>query len=726
MLSEAFVNKPFDHKTLERNTALRSLFLVAMHHGVQITPEQLGVSDKMNVMGSVLRVLRDAGFAAKPLKHCKWDGLVGLGKAYPVMAVLKTGNWVIVINAVSTPDGQGGAAVLDPQNEQAGVVLIPRAQFVDAWDGTLVLVKRKINFIEENQPFGLQWFLPEIVNQRRYFRDVAIAATMSNIIGFSIPLLYHVIIDKVVPHRNYQTLLAVVIIFLVATLFDGLFSYMRQYLMQFATNKIDARLGSRTFQHLLRLPMQFFESTPAGVLNRHLQQPEKIRLFLTGRLFQTLLDAAALPILVVILVCYTAKLTFIVLGFSLAIALVIAVMIPTFREQLNQLYQAEGARQAHLVETIHGMRTVKSLALEPQRKSAWDDKLAASVRRHAIVGRFGALANVLTASLDKVMQITVLGVGAIDVFDGHLSIGALVAFNMLSSRVSGPLVQIVGLINEYQETALSVKMLATVMNHPPERDAAIAGIRPRISGELEFENVTFKYPRAASSALDRVSFRAGEGQVIGVVGRSGSGKTTVTRLIQGIHAAQEGFVKLSGTDIRHIDLAYLRRNVGVVLQDNFLFRGTIRENISATKPTAALTEIMEAARMAGADEFIDRLPLSYDTVVEEGASNFSGGQKQRIAIARALLLSPRLLIFDEATSALDPESEAIIQRNLNEISRGRTMVIVSHRLSSLVTSDAILVLEQGKQVDFAPHATLLKRCQIYRHLWQQQTQHLQA
>jgi ATP-binding cassette subfamily B protein len=318
----------------------------------------------------------------------------------------------------------------------------------------------------------------------------------------------------------------------------------------------------------------------------------------------------------------------------------------------------------------------------------------------------------------------VVGIGAIEVFDGRLSMGALVAFNMLAGRVSGPLLQIVGLINEYQETALSIQMLGHVMDHPREREGQANGSRPPITGDLEFDGVTFRYHGAGTNALDRVSFKAGEGKVIGLVGRSGSGKTTVTRLIQGIHAAQDGVIRLSGVDIRQIDLSHLRRNVGVVLQDNFLFRGTIRENIAATKPEASLEEVVQAAKLAGANEFIDRLPASYDTMLEEGATNLSGGQRQRIAIARALVLRPRLLIFDEATSALDPESEAIIQQNLAEIARGRTMLIVSHRLSSLVTADAILVLDRGKVVDFAPHHVLVERCQIYAHLWHQQTQHV--
>ncbi len=707
------------------HTALRSLFLVALHHGVQIEPAQLASGgNSADPLASVKRVMRNAGLSSRIIKHCKWDSLARLGSAYPAMAIQKAGNWVIVIQVMKAADGEM-VAVVDPLNEHAGMVLLAKQEFIAAWSGTLVLCKKRPSEDERKQPFGFRWFIPEIMRHSRLFRDVAIAAMMCNVISFAIPLLYHVIIDKVVPHQNYQTLYVVIIIFMVVTVFDGLFSYVRQYLTLFASNKIDARLASRTFAHLLGLPLQFFEHTPAGVLSRHMQQTEKIRQFLTGRLFHTLLDCAALPILLVMLALYSTKLTLVVLGFSMAMAAVIGLLIPTFRYHLNQLYQAEGARQAHLIETLHGMRTVKSLCMEGIQKTSWDTKVVGAVRRHGTVGRIGAFANVVISGLDKLMQISVLGLGAVDVFGGNLSIGALVAFNMLSGRVSGPLVQIVALINEYQETALSVQMLSTVMDHPPEREPSFKGVKPEITGEMSFENVTFRYAGAANPALDRVTFRVEEGQMIGIVGRSGSGKTTVTRMIQGIHAPQEGLIRLNGHDIRHMDLTHLRKSVGVVLQDNFLFRGTIRENIAASKPDAPLPEVMEAARMAGAEEFIDRLPLSYDTFIEEGASNLSGGQRQRIATARALLMKPRLLIFDEATSALDPESEAIVQKNLADIARGRTMIIVSHRLSSLVTADAILVLDQGTVVDLAPHPILLERCSIYAHLWQQQTNHIQ-
>ncbi|MFM2044494.1 MAG: hypothetical protein RLY86_3070 [Pseudomonadota bacterium] len=706
-------------------SAARCLFLVAHHHGLQLSADELPLAETADIRTAMLAAMRKVSLKGRVMNRAGWDKLAGLGTAYPAMAIRRDGGWVIVAQVITMPDGSCHAAVLDPALEHEGLKLVTRADFEAVWDGTLVVCRRFYALTDENQPFGLRWFFPEILRHASYFRGVALAAVLSNVIGLCLPLLFQVLIDKVITHRSYQTLFVVVGIYIMLSLFDAFFSYVRQRLMLLASNKIDAKLTSRTFSHLLSLPLHFFEQNAAGVLVRHMQQTESLRHFLTGRLFQTLLDAATLPILLVLLVFYSSTLTLIVLAFSAAIAAVIGGMVPIYRRELDQLYQAEGARQAHLVESIHGMRAVKSLVLEPLRQKSWDNKVAQAVRGHASVGRIGAIGSVATSTLEKVMQITVLAVGATLAFNGTLSLGALVAFMMLSNRVTGPLVQIVALINEYQQAALSVKMLGNVMNAEPERGSGLRHAKPPISGAMTFDEVTFRYPGASMPALDRVSFEVKPGEVIGIVGRSGSGKTTVTRLVQAIHTPQSGLIRLDGVDIRHIDLRHLRRSIGVVLQENLLFRGTIRDNIAAARPDAQLHEILEAARMAGADEFIDRLPLSYDTFVEENASNFSGGQRQRIAIARALLLRPQLLIFDEATSALDPESEAIVQRNLSSIAKGRTVLIVSHRLSSLTKSDRILVLEHGKVVDCAPHEVLLDRCDIYRHLWQTQTQHVQ-
>lgn len=692
---------------------------MCQHHGVEVTSDLFQRTDEGDLVGSVLFLMREVGLKGKLLKGRKWKHLDALRADFPVMIEKKSGHWVLVARLAVTDDASN-VLVMDPRSEQAGVIIVPRAQFEEEWSGKVLVGRKGYTLKHKSRAFGLRWFMPEIMKQRSYFRDIIVAATLTNLISFITPLSFQIMLDKVVPHHSYHTLYTLTAILVVAALFDALFNYVRQILTLYATNKIDASVITQTFAHMVNLPMPFFEGMPTGVMVMNMQQTDAIRGFLTGRLFQALLDASAMPLLLVMLTLYSGKLTLVVLAFTVILSIIIALLIPLLRRQLQVLYGAEGARQAELVETIHGMRAVKSMAVEPLQKASWSKRVAATIDGRTRVGQIGAISSVITNSLKQLMALTVISLGILEVFDGNISLGALVAFSMMSGRVSEPLLQIVSLISDYQQTALAVHVLGGMMNHPPERDPRQHGVQPEITGQITFDHITFSYDNTATPALNNVSFAVEEGQMIGVVGRSGSGKTTITRLIQGIHTAQEGLLFLSGNDIRSIDLPHLRRHVGVVLQDNILFTGTIRENIAAARPDASLEEVIEAAKLAGADEFIDRLPHSYETFVEEGATNFSGGQRQRLAIARVLLLSPRLLIFDEATSALDPESEAIIRNSMNKISEGRTMVIISHRLSSLVTTDSILVLEHGEVVDFAPHDVLLQRCDIYQHLWHQQ------
>ena len=690
------------------------------HHGLEVVPERFMGAKQEDIVGSVLRLMSEVGLNGKLLKNRQWKDLTALGSAYPVMVEQKSGHWIIVASVTPTPEGDKNLAVMDPRTEQAGLSLISRAQFEADWTGTIVLSKRDYDMEDGSKRFGLRWFMPAILKHKTFFRDIIVTSTMINLISFIPPLSFQIMLDRVIPFHSYQTLYTMAGILVLATLFGGLFTYLQTMLTVHASNRIDRRLIVNSFAHLLHLPMPFFEETSTGVTIRHMQQTEGIRGFLTGRLFHVFLDSTALPFLLVILFMYSSVLTLIVISFTVVMAGLIGILIPTFRQKIETLYNAESSRQADLVETVHGMRAVKSMALEPLRKAAWRRKVAHCLSLRTSVGRIGALAGVAIGGLQGGMKLTLLSLGILEVFNGHLSVGELVAFNMFSGRVTGPLVSMVALINDYQQTLLSVKMLGHVMDHPLERDPNHRGIRPAITGKIEFNNVTFRYDKTVTPALNKISFKVEEGQMIGVVGRSGSGKTTLTRLIQGIHAAQEGLILLNGDDIRHFELPHLRRSIGVVLQDNILFRGSIRENIAAGRPEASLEEVIEAAQMAGAAEFIERLPKGYDTYVEEGATNFSGGQRQRLSISRVLLLRPRLLIFDEATSALDPESEAIIRKSLAQISAGRTMIIVSHRLASLVTTDSIMVLDRGEVVDFAPHTVLLERCDIYRHLWEQQ------
>ena len=662
---------------------------------------------------------KDAGLRAR-IARLKWNELLELGEAYPALTQLANGNWVIVIGACKDTTGDQALMVFDPLAEQPEPLVVPKEMFCANWGGEVMLVKRGR---KPGVPgsFGFRWFIPELLRERRLFVDVAVAAILLYALGLVVPIFFQLVIDKVLVHESFTTLYVLAAGVAIALVFDAMFTFLRRYLLLYATNKVDIRVATKTFGHLLALPISFFERISAGVLVKHMQQAARVREFLTGRLFLTVLDALSLLVFLPVLFLYSARLTFLVLAFTGLIGLVVALLVGPFRRRLYSLYQAEGERQALLVETVHGMRTVKSLVMEPLQGRGWDDRSAQSVSMRFSVDKISAAAQSVTGLLEKLMSVAIIGIGALIVFKGDISIGALVAFNMLAGRVSGPLVQMVTMAHEYQEVALAVQMMGEVMNQKPERDGMRDGLRPDLGGLIEFENVSFRYGNEGPPALDNVSFTIPAGNVFGIVGRSGSGKTTLTRLIQGLYPIQQGLVRIDGFDARELDLVHLRRSIGVVLQDNFLFRGTVRENIACVKRDASFDDVAQAARTAGAIEFIERLPRGFDTMLEENGENLSGGQKQRLAIARALITNPRLLIFDEATSALDPESEAIIRRNLRQIGRGRTVIIVSHRLSMLTDVNATLVIDRGRIVDIGRHDELLSRCMTYRHLWNQQT-----
>jgi ATP-binding cassette, subfamily B, bacterial HlyB/CyaB len=709
----------------ETDSGLICLALVAQHHGKAINPAEARrrLGDDGTPDGDALaRVARLYDFKADS-RRLSWDEFAGLSGCFPLIACLNGGDRVVVVG-LGRRDSGAVVGVFNPKDPQPGVKDMSQADFTARWSGEILFLKPVHRLTDPDQPFGLAWFIPEFLRRRSGLRDVALAAVMLHILALAAPIYFQIVIDKVLAHQSVNTLTVLTVGVTAALCFEAAFRFVRQHIVLEVANRIDIRLLNRAFNHLLRLPIAFFDSRPAGVTVRHLQQAERIREFLTGQLLSALLDSLALLVGLPLLLVYSGRLTLVVLGFALLTALLILAVAPAYRRRLNALYAAEAEKQAMMVETVQGVRTVKSAALEPLWAQAWDRRAARAVHLHYSVGRLSLVARGVIELLEKLMMVAVIGAGAFLVFANELSVGALIAFQMLAGRVSAPLTQVVGLINQYQETLLSVQMLGEVMNHPaePRRDG---GATPPLSGGLVLERVGFRYRPDRAPALHNVSLVVPPGAVLGVVGRSGSGKSTLVRLLQGFYPLSEGRILFGGPDrqlidLREIDIGHLRRSVGVVLQDNFLFRGTVRDNIAMTLPNAAMSQIIAAAQLAGADEFIAKLPQGYDTPIEEGAANLSGGQRQRIAIARALLPQPRLLIFDEATSALDPDSEAIVMENLARIARDRTVILVSHRLSTLTACHTIAVLEQGELKDMAPHATLLQRCDVYAHLWRRQ------
>ena len=612
-------------------------------------------------------------------------------------------------------------AVWDPlalDGKRPELAFLSEEEFNEQFTGNALLLKRKYSLTDEKQPFGLRWFIPEFYRQRGLLTQVAISILAISLIGLAVPLFFQLVVDKVLVHESSNTLQVLGIAVIVMLTFNMILEYTRSYFLLFATNRIDIRLATKVFAKLLSLPVDFYEKIPSGVLIKHMHQTERIRSFLSGSLFFSLLELFSLVVFLPILLFYSVKLTLVVLLFTFLMALVIALLIKPFQARLEELYMAEGQKQSMLVETIQGIRTVKSLALEPTQQRKWNDTSAFAITRHFRVAKISITASTLSGFLEKAMFVAIVWIGANAVFDHTMTVGALIAFQMLSGRVTGPLVHIIGLVHEYQQTMLSVKMLGVVMNCPEERVGGT--LSHKLRGELSIENVTFQYSPDTPQVIKDVSLHLTPGMTLGLVGRSGSGKTTLTKLIQGLYPLQGGIIKYDGIDIREIDRASLRSSIGIVLQDNYFFHGTVRENLSLTKPQATMEEIIYSARMAGCDEFIQKMPKGYETMLEENASNLSGGQRQRLAIARALLPNPRFLIFDEATSALDPESETLVRRNLKMIARNRTMFIISHRLSILCRADKIVVMDKGAFAEEGTHKELLAKGGIYADFWKQQ------
>jgi len=647
-------------------------------------------------------------------------------KALPAIVRLSNGNSLLMLGIADSATGLT-ATLFDPTAGEATPLVIELERLKGALAGEILLIKKGEKAAERETPpkFGFTSLIREIVRERRLFRDIAVAAAMMAVFALAPALFWQLIIDRVLVYKSISTFQILVGGMAFVVLFDALFGYLRRTLILVATARIDARLSVFAYNRLLDLGIEYFERTPTGVITRDVNEIWRIRNFLTGQLFGTLLDAMVLVIVLPALFWFSVPLASVVLGLGVLMIGIVLGFMPFIRRRTTRAFIAEGKQNAYLVETVQGARTIKSLALEPQRRRAWDGHVAEAARLRREAGRMVNLAQTAVAPMEKLMTSGVIALAAYGAISSNdpLYVGALIAFGMLSQRVAQPLIQLAQLVQQFDEASRAVRTVAAVVNQPTEEGRNAGGLRSPVKGSVEFSGVRFRYNGAATMALDNVSFRVGSGQVFGIMGRSGSGKTTVTRLLQGLHRHYDGLIKVDGTDIRAIDLDHLRRSTGVVLQDSFLFAGSIRENIGAGMPGASFEQIVAAARLAGAEEFIERLPRGYDTLIEEGSSNLSGGQRQRLAIARALVANPPLLIFDEATSALDPESEAVINANLQRIAKGRTVIVISHRLSSLVSADGILVLDHGRAVDMGKHDQLLARCEIYRHLWRQQNRH---
>ena len=712
------------------NSGLDCLVIAARHRGLHLSVPQL-VHDNVLTGGDVnmaqlLKCARKAGLKAKVV-HLNWERVGHLKKALPAIVALNNGACMVLLRVTGGPDDTR-IVLQDPNAADDALLVIDQVRFEEAFTGNAILIKRSFDVSDESQPFSIGFIAALIFRERWVVRDIAICAVALSLLALTPIIFWRLLSDKVIYFKAYNTFFVLCLAMAVLVIFEAVFSYVRQFLIVHVTTRIDVKLATYMFDRVLNLPMDFFERTQTGTITYDMHQMWKIRTFLMGQLFGTVLDSTTLLVFLPVMFFFSPIMTTVVLLSCGLMVLWIMTMLPFYRRKSQAVEAAESERGALLVQTIHGIRTVKSLALDARQRHHWDVLTARVAKLRYAEGMTG---NVIQACIRPVERFAVSGSYAIGVYialstNDPVYIGALFAFLMLSQRVSGPLLQMARLINQYDEARIAVTVVSNLLNRPAEEGRSGNGVRTPIEGYVQFTDVTFHYEGSAAPALQDLTFEVPKGTTLGIMGKSGSGKTTITRLLQRLHSNYEGLVRIDGIDVREYDVDHLRRSLGVVLQENFLFSGSIRENITAGKVSASFDEVVRAARLAGAEEFIERLPRGYETYIYEGSPNLSGGQRQRLAIARALIVDPRVLILDEATSALDADSEAIVNANISRIAHGRTLIIISHRLSSLVSADAILVLERGLVQDIGRHDELLRRCDTYSSLWHQQTSHVTA
>ncbi len=706
---------------------LRAAMAAAKYHGVELDPRTFRAepNESSPSPATLVRWMDDQGMIAKGMR-LKWRYLVRMHNTPPIVLMFKDGSAGLFVTA---DPARGVVWLRDPMGTESDpMVAVDELRLSQVWTGDVLLLRRARGGAEVESPVDIRWLMRVVLREKSSLRDIMLASMVLSVLTILPALIIMQVINKVIAEHSMATLFSISMILIVLTFYETLLTYARRELTLVVTARLDSRISIHVFNRLLALPLEYFERQQAGNIIGRVMQIYKVRDFMTGSLLRTFLDLFTVMIILPFLFLLSAPLAWMTLAAAGAIGLIVIIFMTPVGYYIGRVISAEMERGAVLYESIAGIRTLKTLALEPARKQDWDEKTAEVTRWKLAAGRMSNWPQTIIMPIEMFISRGILLVGAYmalsDPNGGSVGAGGLVAFMMLGGRVAAPLVGFARLLEDFTEVRTALGEVGSVLNNPTETRALTTGMRPKILGALSFIDVNFVYPGASNKALDGVEFSIPAGTSLGVVGRSGSGKSTITRLLQGVSRNYTGYLKLDGIDMREINLNHLRRSFGVVLQDNFLFRGTIRDNITAGRPGLTLDDVVRAARLAGAEEFIERMPAGYETFIEEGSTNISGGQKQRLAIARALISDPKLLILDEATSALDPESEALVNANLSRIAKGRTMVIVSHRLSSLVDCDQILVMEQGKVNDIGPHSVLVERCAIYRQLWMQQNRHL--
>ncbi len=719
------------------DTGLHSLVAVARFYQLPAEPDQL--THEFCEPGSTFsdtQILQAA--KALTLKAKLISSTVSALKpgVLPAIAKHKDGSYFIIARLAEAPSEKidGVSNNKDDkendkkQNNFSGVLIhdlreespcsITLAELDDIWTGEIIALVRRHSLGESlQQHFDISWFIPSLVKYRKLFGEVLIASFFLQLFALVTPLFFQVVMDKVLVHRGFTTLDVLAVGFFVVVVFEALLGGIRNYTFSHTTNRVDVELGSRLYNHLMALPLSYFESRQVGQNVARVRELDTIRNFITGTALTLLLDLFFVFVFLAVMWYYSPTLTWIVLATIPFYVLLSIFITPILRKRLDEKFKHGAANTAFLTESITGIGTVKSMAVEPQMRRKLEDHLSSYVHSSFKSQNLNNVANQVAGLINKLMTLGIIWVGAHLVINGQISVGQLVAFNMLAGRVSGPILKLVQLWQDFQQAGISVKRLGDILNAPREPGFNPNRSRlPSLQGKVTLDHVRFRYRPDGPVILEDVHLDIRPGEVLGIVGRSGSGKSTITKLVQRLYTPESGRVLVDGVDLAMIDTAWLRKQIGVVLQENFLFNRSVRENIAITDPSISMERVVAAAKMAGAHEFIAELPEGYDTTVGEQGSNLSGGQRQRLAIARALITNPRILIFDEATSALDYESERLIQDNMVNICKGRTVFIIAHRLTTVRQCHRIVVMEKGRIVEQGNHDQLLKHNGYYAKL----------
>lgn len=690
---------------------LMCLLILARFFGVPANGDQLrhqfGEPSKTLTDTDLLRAAGHLGFKAGLVKSI-WAKLAGT--PLPAMARMNDGRYVVLAKVEADK-------VLIQNPSEPKPTILSRQAFEEQWNGELLLVTKRAGLRPQDWRFDFTWFIPAIVKYRRLLGEVLLGSFFLQVFGLLTPLFTQVVIDKVLVHKGLTTLHVLTIGMITLALFEAVLGGLRTYLFSHTTNRIDVGLGAQLFRHLLALPLAYFEARRVGDTVARVRELEHIRQFLTSNSVTVVLDLLFTVVFLAVMLFYSVTLTVVVLVTIPLYAAISIVITPVIRARLNEKFNRGAENQSFLVESISGIQTVKAMAVEPPLQRKWEEQLAAYVQASFRATSLITVTSQMASFIQRTTTIVILWVGAYQVMGGDLSIGQLIAFNMLAGQVTSPMLRIVNLWQEFQQVGISMQRLGDVLNTTPE--PAYNPTRttlPKLTGRVEFDQVSFRYRPDGQEILRKVSLIVEPGQVIGLVGRSGSGKSTIAKLVQRLYVPERGRILVDGIDLAQVDPAWLRRQIGVVLQENFLFNRTVRDNIALADPGISMEVVVQAAKLSGAHEFILELQEGYDTMVGEHGCSLSGGQRQRIAIARALVTNPRILIFDEATSALDYESEAIIQRNLVHICKGRTVFVIAHRLSTVRPANCIYVIERGEVIERGTHDELIRRGGYYAKL----------